>query len=263
MELTMKSRLPIVFASLIIAVTSTNLLAESSKEITNAVTSNERAQSHSARDKNRKPAEILSLLGVKSGMKIADLTSGSGYYTDILSRVVGKEGQVIAHNPPYVINRFAGYFTDEKNGWPAQLKNKQWSTNVVSNTDELDTIKLPVQLDGALMVLFYHDTVWQGVNRQMMNQRIFNALKPGGVYLIVDHSAKSGTGIEDVDKLHRIEKQFVIDEITKAGFVLDVDSNLLAHPKDTRDYSFVRDQQTNRDQTDRMVLKFVKPIKVG
>ncbi len=97
----------------------------------------------------------------------------------------------------------------------------------------------------------------------MMNQRIFNALKPNGVYLIVDHSAKSGTGINEVDKLHRIDKQFIIDEVTQAGFVLEVDSNLLSHPSDTRDYSFVRDQQTNRDKTDRMVLKFVKPVKVG
>ena len=226
-----------------------------SPEIKNAVASKQRAESDRIRDEHRKPADILALMGLKPGMKVADLTSGSGYYTDIISRVVGKNGQVIAHNPPYVVNRFANFFTDEENGWPAKFRTQQWKSNVVKNLDELDTINLGVGVDAAIMVLFYHDTVWQGVNREMMNRRIFNALKPGGVYMIIDHSAKPGTGLKHVESLHRIDKQSVIDEITSVGFKLNVDSNLLSHPEDTRDYIFTRDSQTKRDRTDRMVLK--------
>ncbi|WP_168204300.1 class I SAM-dependent methyltransferase [Aliikangiella coralliicola] len=248
-----------VLVWLSLLVVASVLKAEVPVEIKHAVASKERAQSDKSRDQHRKPAEILALAGLKPGMKVVDLLSGGGYYTDIISRVVGDKGQVIAHNAPYVVNRFANFFNDQEKGWPAKFRSPQWKKNVVKSIEELDTINLPVQLDVALMVLFYHDTVWQGVNRDMMNRRIFNALKPGGAYVIVDHSAKAGSGIKDVKKLHRIDKQFVIDEITKVGFKLEADSNLLSHPEDTRDYIFTRDRQTRRDQTDRMVLKFVKP----
>ena len=230
-----------------------------SAEIQAAVSSKARLEHETKRDARRKPAQVLSILGAKPGMKIADLNSGGGYYTEILSRVVGENGQVIAHNSPFVFNRFASFFTDEKNGWPARLRSPQWKKNVVRLVGEMDTVDLGVQIDAALMVLFYHDTVWQGVNRQMMNQHIYNALKPGGVYLIIDHSGKPGSGTNDVSSHHRIDKQTVIDELTAVGFKLDVDSTILSNPKDTRDYKFTRDVKTNRDNTDRMLLKFIKP----
>lgn len=224
-----------------------------------AVNSSERPASDKSRDKGRKPAEVLSILGVKPGMKVLDLSSGGGYYTDILSRVVGDDGEVVAHNAPFVVNRFAGFFADKKNGWPAKFNTPQWQSNVSKLIAELDNANYGVLNDAAIMVLFYHDTVWQGVNRKMMNRHIFNSLKPGGSYVIVDHSAKAGSGIADVSTNHRIDKQTVIDDLTSVGFELALDSDLLANPKDTRDYPFTRDVQTNRDQTDRMVLKFVKP----
>ena len=237
-----------------------NASIEVSKDIKAAVASKERSERDTIRDARRKPAEVLSILGVSPGMKILDLTSGGGYYTDILSRVVGEKGKVIAHNPPFVVNRFAGFFADKENGWPARLNSPQWRKNVVKNIDELDNGRWGVGIDGVLMVLFYHDTVWQGVDRKTMNRHLYNAMKPGGAFVIIDHSAKSGTGTKHVEKYHRIDKQTVIDELTAAGFKLALDSDLLANPKDTRDYSFTRDSQTNRDATDRMVLKFVKPV---
>lgn len=235
--------------------------AEIPENIKQAVASKERMERESVRDAKRKPAEVLALMGVEPGMTIADLSSGGGYYTELFSRAVGDQGKVIAHNVPYVINKFSNFFFDEESGWPARLNSPQWQKNVEKKIEEMDTINLPVLLDGAFMGLFYHDMVWQGVNREMMNRRIFNALKPGGVYVIVDHSAKPGRGLQDVKTLHRIDKQTVIEEITSVGFKLDVDSDLLSHPEDTRDYPFQRDRQTNRDATDRMVLKFVKPLR--
>ena len=246
--------------SLALGLSSSVLAVGESKVIDKAVASKERPASETSRDPHRKPAEILKLLGVKPGMTVADLSSGGGYYTDMLSRVVGDKGKVIAHNAPYVYNRFAGFFSDKEKGWEARLNSPQWQSNVVKRVEELDTISLPVQLDAAMMVLFYHDTVWQGVNRDMMNRRIFNALKPGGAYMIIDHSGKEGSGVNETKTLHRIDKKSVIEEITKVGFKLEVDSDILAHPEDTRDYIFTRDTQTKRDRTDRMVLKFVKPV---
>lgn len=231
-----------------------------SADIQAAVNSKARGERETKRDARRKPAEVISILGVKPGMKVLDLSSGGGYYTEILSRVVGDKGQVIAHNAPYVVNRFASFFTNEEFGWFGKLNSPQWKKNVVKMIDELDSANYGIQIDAALMVLFYHDTVWQGVNRQMMNQHIFNAIKPGGTYLIIDHSGKPGSGTKDTSTHHRIDKQTVIDELTAVGFKLELDSNLLSNPKDTRDYSFERDVKTNRDSTDRMVLKFVKPV---
>lgn len=232
---------------------------EPSKLIIDAVNSPERPAHETTRDLHRKPAEVLQLLGVKPGMRVIDLSSGGGYYTDILSRIVGDKGEVIAHNAPFVINRFPQFLDNPDQGWLPRLKNKQWKTNVTKLVGELDTMSLPVQIDAAMMVLFYHDIVWQKVDREMMNRHLFNALKPGGSFLIIDHSAKAGTGIQDVESLHRIDKQFIIEEVTAAGFKLETDSDLLSHPEDKRDYIFTRDARTKRDQTDRMVLKFIKP----
>ncbi|NQZ12395.1 MAG: class I SAM-dependent methyltransferase [Algicola sp.] len=262
MKKTMKRTLLMgaLFTSLLTVQAQAHTDSKISADIQAAVNSKARVERQTKRDARRKPAEVMAILGVKPGMKILDLTSGGGYYTEILSRVVGDKGQVIAHNPPFVVNRFAAYFTDEKNGWPAQLNAPQWKKNVVKMVGELDTADFGVQIDAVLMVLFYHDTVWQGVNRQMMNQHIYNAIKPGGTYLIIDHSAKPGNGTKDTGTHHRIDKQTVIDELTAVGFELTLDSDILSNPKDTRDYSFERDVRTNRDNTDRMVLKFVKPV---
>jgi len=225
-----------------------------------AISSSDRAAQDVARDEKRKPDEVIKLLDIKPGDQVIDLMSGTGYYTDILSRYVGDNGKVVAHNSPYVVNRFAKAFLGKDAVWQKKLQSSQWQKNVTPMIAELDNMQYPVPLDGALMVLFYHDTIWQGIDRKTMNRHLYNALKPGASFVIVDHSAKAGTQANDVKTLHRIDKQFVIDEVSQAGFVLDTDSNILANPKDSRDYNIFRDSRTNRDSTDRFVLKFVKPV---
>ena len=248
-----------LFLALALIFSTLHNRANTSDNIDSAIASEQRSESDRKRDKNRKPEKVMQLLGLKPGMNIVDLSSGGGYYTDIISRIVGTSGSVISHNTPYVINRFPQSLNNPEQGWLAKLDSKQWQSNVSKSVAELDTMTFPIQLDAVLMVLFYHDIVWQKVNRTMMNQHIFNALKVGGHFLVIDHSAKTGSGLSDVNTLHRIDKQTVIDEITAAGFKLEADSDLLSNPKDTRDYPFYRDSKTKRDQTDRMVLKFVKP----
>ncbi len=228
-----------------------------SEAISKAVGSSERSEADRGRDEHRKPEQVLAFLGVKAGDKVADLSSGVGYYTDILCRVVGEQGEVTAHNVPFVIERFADAFSAE-GPWEQRLSSPAWS-QVKKLVNPLDDPKLPNDLDMAMMVLFYHDTVWQKTDRKAMNIAIFNALKPGGIYAVIDHSGAEGSGTRDCETLHRIEEATVIEEIKAAGFELQASSDVLRHPEDGRDYNVFRDFQTNRDHTDRFVLKFVKP----
>jgi len=231
---------------------------EAASVINKAVNNQHRLAKEVVRDQHRKPAAILKLLGVRPGMKVADLSSGSGYYTDILSRIVGDNGHVFAHNVPFVINRFPDTF--KKGGtWDKRLSSADWKKNVSKLVSDLDQLSLEKPVDLALMVLFYHDTVWQKTDRAKMNKAVFNAVKPGGNYLIIDHSAEKGSGGRDVQSLHRIDKELVIKEVTAAGFELVKDAELLSNPEDSRDYNVFRDAKTKRDQTDRFVLKFIRP----
>ncbi|MEX0300733.1 MAG: class I SAM-dependent methyltransferase [Kordiimonas sp.] len=228
------------------------------QHITDAVNSPERPDNETVRDAKRKPSEVLEFIGVKPGMHVADLLGGGGYYTDIFSRAVGETGSVLNYINYYVRGRFVNFFGP---GGPVEKRanGEQWKKNVTLAFDDMENFKTENPLDVAFMALFYHDTAWQGTERDKMNKAIFDALKPGGLYVIVDHSAEEGSGIRDVKTLHRIDKSFVVNEIEAAGFKLVEESNLLANPEDTRDFNVFRDARTNRDNTDRFILKFQKP----
>ena len=226
--------------------------------IIKAVNDQSRDVKESKRDKNRKPHEILHILGVKPGMSVADLSSGLGYYTDILSRIVGDDGNVIAHNTDFLVNRYADTFK-EGGTWDKRFSSSSWRRNVTKYISPLAEFKLDKPVDLAIMVLFYHDTIWQKTDREKMNKAIFNSIKSGGHYLIVDHSAEKGSGGRDAREYHRVDKELVITELTAAGFKLVEDSKLLSHPEDTHDYNVFRDVSTNRDMTDRFVIKFIRP----
>ena len=122
-----------------------------------------------------------------------------------------------------------------------------WSTRlgkpVMANVRRLDRdLDAPfpkeiTDLDAVLMVLFYHDTVWLKTDRTKMNKAVFDALRSGGIYGIVDHSARTGAGTSAAQTLHRIEEKTVIDEVTKAGFKLEAKADFLRNPSDKRDWN--------------------------
>jgi predicted methyltransferase len=115
-------------------------------------------------------------------------------------------------------------------------------------------------LDAVLFVLAYHDTVWMETDRAAMNRAIFEALRPGGVYGIVDHAAAEGRGVEDAQTLHRIERDVVVREAEAAGFVLDGEARFLENPDDAHDWSAAPSAAGDRrGRSDRFVLRFVKP----
>lgn len=203
-------------------------------------------------DASRHPDAVLNFAGIEEGWRVADLTAGAGYYTRILAAAVGDTGHVYAHNPDWVVERFP-----EPNQALADFAaGRDNITHVVAPiADFAAGIEAP--LDAVFMVLFYHDTVWDGTDRTAMNAAVYEALRPGGVYLVIDHHAPDGTGLDHVEDIHRIDVSAVQDEVMAAGFELDGESDVLANAED--------DRQTNvfdpaiRRQTDRFVLRFRKP----
>jgi predicted methyltransferase len=193
-------------------------------------------------DAARKPAQVLAFYGVKSGDKVADLWAGRGYYTAILSQVVGPHGVVYTVNPNS---------RDEINQrWKAAK-----FANVRVADGPFDNLALPQDgsLDFVLIHLNYHDLA--PAAREPMNKRILAALKHGGIYAVVDHSAKDSTGNEAIKTLHRIDKLQVIKEVTEAGFRLAKEGDMLRKPEDTRDFNVNKE----RNKDDRFVLAFQRP----
>jgi predicted methyltransferase len=208
-------------------------------------------------DAGRHPAEMLSFFDVKPGQKVADLAAGGGYTTELLARAVGPKGVVYSQNNAMIVERFAG------EPWTARLA-KPVNKNVVRVVREFDDPLPPeaTDLDAVFDVLFYHDTVWLKTDRAKMNAAIFRALKPGGVYAIIDHSGRPGTGTKESDTLHRIEESVVRKEILAAGFTLPEEADFMRNPADTRDWNASpMASGAKRGTNDRFVLKFVKPAK--
>jgi predicted methyltransferase len=206
-------------------------------------------------DAGRKPAELLAFAGIKPGMKVADLAAGGGYTTELLARAVGPTGVVYGQNSTFIVEKFAD------KPWSARLA-KPVNKNVVKVTREFDD-PLPPEakdLDAVVMVLFYHDTFWMKTDQAKMNAAILRALKPGGVFLVVDHSGRPGTGTTEAQTIHRIEESVVRKEVAQAGFRLAADAEFLRAPDDKRDWStapFAAAEK--RGTSDRFVLKLVKP----
>ncbi len=193
-------------------------------------------------DEARKPQEVLAFYGVKAGDKVADVSAGRGYYTAILSGVVGPSGIV------YTVNRTS-----------REEINKRWKSPRFANVRVADgpfnDIPLPQDgsLDFVLIHLNYHDLPPD--IRAPMNKRILASLKRGGIYGVVDHSAKDGSGNEANKTLHRIDKLQVIKDVTAAGFILNKEGDMLRKPEDPRDFNVNK----IRNQDDRFVLAFQKP----
>jgi predicted methyltransferase len=220
-----------------------------------AVDAKDRSGADRALDDGRHPAETLAFFGIAPGMRVAELGAGGGYTTELLARVVGPRGVVYGQNSPLILSRFA------EKPWSERLA-KKVDANVVRADREFDDPLPPDarDLDAVILILFYHDTVWMQTDRARMNEAIFNALKPGGVFGIVDHSARAGSGLADVQTLHRIEEKVVRDEVQKAGFRLAAEATFLKNPNDPRDWNASpRVAAEKRGTSDRFVLKFVKP----
>jgi len=205
-----------------------------------------------ARDSNRKPDRVLDLFGIKRGMHVADIMAGDGFYTEILSRAVGKEGKVYCQNTKIPLEVFAEKPLTERLARPGL-------ENVVRLDREFDDPGFPKMLDAAVLIRFYHDFKWQEVDRKAFNKMVFEMLEPGGIFGVVDHIAEAGKGISQGKSLHRVDPALVREEIEAAGFVLEAESFALRNSDDTHDWSIFSKGGDGRDTTDRFIYLFRKP----
>jgi predicted methyltransferase len=191
-------------------------------------------------------------------MTVLDMYSAGGYYTEILSQVVGPTGRVYAHNnTPYL-----GYSKDEidkRYADPGRL------ANVERFTGENNALDLPDnKFDFVLMSMVYHDVYfqdeasgWERVDAPKMLAEISSSMKSGATLGVIDHAAAAGAPPETGGTLHRIDPELLKKDITSAGFVLDDESDLLRNPAD--DHTLAVFDPGIRGKTDRVLLKFRKP----
>lgn len=226
--------------------------AEIPKPITDAINSPDRPAADKALDAGRKPDQIMTFYGIKPGMKVADIFAGGGYMTELFARIVGSTGTVYSQNGP-----FPEQFRKIGEEWNQRLKEPALKNVVAVNKpfDAPDVLPVPPDsLDAVIIHLNYHDMVGFKLHRENVNAAVFKALKPGGIYGIVDHSAKPGTGDTETTTLHRIDEDFLIKDVEKAGFKLIGASAALRHPEDDRTWIVFK----HRGETDRFMLKFEK-----
>jgi predicted methyltransferase len=195
-------------------------------------------------DASRNPAQFLPFTGVRPGMVVLDVSAGAGYTSQLLVLSVGPEGKVFAQRQQ-----------------PGDALTKRLADRPQANFIPVyRSFEDPVppdapRLDLVTIVNNYHDIVYLPVDRAKMNRRLYEALKPGGRLVIVDHAAKPGTGITAAKSLHRIDQALVVAELTQAGFVLDGEGHFLRNASDTREVSSGDGQVL----TDKFVLRFVRP----
>ncbi|MGB6603815.1 MAG: methyltransferase domain-containing protein [Steroidobacteraceae bacterium] len=208
------------------------------------------------RDPIDHPAEILRLAGIKPGMRVGDFMAANGYYSELLSYLVGPTGHVLMIN-----NAAYDYWSPE---WPKRVAGNRLP-NVEHMTLDLQHLNLPDHsLDAALLIKVYHDLyvydpkdpVWPKMDPQKVLSEIARVLKPGGVLLLVDHSARPGSGTSDTYALHRIEEAYARSDFEKHGFVVVASSQVLRRPDDPRDQISYRGPMLGK--TDRFVLVFRK-----
>lgn len=223
----------------------------SASTVSDAVADTTRPAAERDQDGLRKPAQTLEFAGIKPGQSVADFLPGGGYFTRLFADVVGPKGHV------YML---------ETTRWGAE--------NVASDQKVIDEGRKNVSLDASAFGEFrlaqpvdvfwtsrnYHDLLvekYGKVDMDAFNRHVFDSLKPGGLYVVLDHSAKAGTGAADAATLHRIDEAFVKAQVEKAGFKYEGASQILRNPADDRTRTVF--DKAIQGHTDQFILKFRKP----
>lgn len=254
----MTRRLSSITSALAVVLFATTSAAQAADkvpaDVSAAVADPARPAADRERDANRKPAESVAFAGIKKGDKVVDVMPGRGYFTRIFSKVVGDGGVVYAAPPAPRPNAPAGSPDPAAgaNAIAAEYKN----VKVLSAS--LPNLSVPEPVDVIWTSLNYHDIRNQpNDNYVAFNKAVFAALKPGGVFMVVDHAAAPGSGTRDTQTLHRIDPEAVKQDVTAAGFRFEGAGNFLKNDKDP--HTARVHEETVRGQTDQFILKFVKP----
>ncbi|MFL6765508.1 MAG: class I SAM-dependent methyltransferase [Sphingomicrobium sp.] len=232
------------------------LLAASPKiasTIAAAVADPNRPKDQRDADALRKPAETLVFSGVRPGMTVGEFYPGGGYFTRMISDVVGPKGHVYGIEN----DRWKGAVDANKE----LVASGKWK-NVSMDVQPFGTVNFPKPVDIAWITQNYHDlkiAKYGTVDTLAFDRAVYKALKPGGIFFILDHQGAPGLTDADIEKLHRINRDVVVKEVTSAGFKLVDEGNFLRRPGD--DHTKPIFDESIRGHTDQYALKFVKPTR--
>ena len=252
----MKSKL-FLAAALAVIVTAGGAYAKPDANQMAAVADKGRPEADTKRDADRKPAEMLEFAGVKQGQTVVDMIPGGGYFTRIFSKAVGPKGTVYAvGGPPRPV-------TD-----PAKPPPPPAQDTIAADPNYSNVKSIHVPLANGIAIPTKADLVWTSQNYHDVNnvkdidmlafdKAVFDALKPGGVFVVLDHAAASGAAPDPQDKLHRIDPAIVKKQVEAAGFKFEGESKVLANPAD--DHTKAVFDPSIRGHTDQFIYKFRKP----
>ena len=203
-----------------------------------------------ADDLRRRMAAVMTFTGIKPGDKVLELVPGSGYWTRVFSAIVGPEGHVYTVWPDEFANES---YAD----WQKRTATPRYA-NVSLLKQPIAELDAPAQLDLVYTSQNYHDYHTR-MDIVAFNRKVYEALKPGGSYVIIDHAAAAGSGARDADTLHRIDPALVQEDVEAAGFVLDGANDALRNPDDPHTVSAFHDSV--RGHTDQFIYRFRKPAR--
>jgi predicted methyltransferase len=244
-------------AAALLAVTPAMAAHKMPAYVTAAVGDSARPAADTTLDVERKPAEMLVIAGIKPGMRVMDVFPGGGYFTRLFAKAVGPTGYVYAYLPSE-IDSFS-------KGKPAPIfAVAAGYTNVSVIHAPINKLVAPEALDVVWTSQNYHDMhdpFMAPADLSVINKAVFDALKPGGLFIVLDHAAENGSGLRDTNTLHRIDEAVVKKEVEAAGFKLAKESMVLRNPADPRT-ALVFDKSI-RHKTDQFILVFRKPGKAA
>jgi predicted methyltransferase len=241
-----------LFTALLLGACATPPQRVSEADVAAIVAAPDRSEADRTNDQRRKPTALFAFVDARPGMRVMDIAAGGGYTSEMLARMVGPEGRVWSQ------------LTQQGSAGPggqrmaARIKTPPMKnvTLVIRPFDDPNPPEVaPGTLDRVTLMFNYHDLGAMPVDRNKMNRAVFAALKPGGTYIVADHSGRTGTGISEASTLHRIEEAFLRAEVERAGFRLVEEGQFLRNPGDPRSEPTGRPKQPN----DEFVLKFAKP----
>jgi len=276
----------VLFLSSPVALTQQSSAQLSSEQIAQIVASPDRSAADRTNDLRRKPEQMLGFISIRPGIVALDLSAAGGYTTELLARAIGPSGTVYGQSQPRDPSRTpTPPPTPEGNSNPTATPStasalpasapRPSAVALAERDSKLRSAGVPAapivaisrpfadpvppelaaeRIDLVTLMFNYHDLGHLGVDRAAMNQAVFRALRPGGLYVIADHSGRPGTGISESGTLHRIEEAFLRQEVEAAGFRLLEEGNFLRNPNDPRDKNTPDPPQPK----DEFVLKFVK-----
>ncbi|WP_395713986.1 class I SAM-dependent methyltransferase [Reyranella sp.] len=273
-------------AAVLLATAATKAQTLTADQVAAIIASPDRTAADRTNDLRRKPDQMLTFIGIRPGITALDLSAAGGYTTELLARAIGPDGTVYGQSRPRNPNQpVTPPPAPEGNSNPtipspapppaaagprpspvalaersAAMKNAGIKAAPITALVRPFEDPLPPELatdrfDLVTLMFNYHDLGHLGTDRAAMNRAVFKALKPGGFYVIADHSGRPGTGISEAGTLHRIEEAFLRQEVEAAGFKLAAEGNFLRNPNDPRDKNTPDPPQPK----DEFVLKFVKP----